>query len=576
VIPLHDSSASGRLKSIVAGSKFMSWPRLQSYLLKTLRSDLLAALSVAAVAVPTGMAYAELANFSPVIGLYASILPLIAYACLGSSPQLIVGPDAATCTIVAAALVPLASGDPERYLALSMALSMIVGVICVVAGLLRLGVVADFLSRPILTGFLNGIALTIISKQLSNFCGLTPLGNTGFFLRVADFLTRLGDIHRPTLVVGLVTLLLMWAVSRLIPRAPSPLVGVTAGLLIAGIFDLEKSVVALVGTIPAGLPLPKLPVVSLDDLQTLSFEALGILLVSFCSAIATAKSFAVRNSYEVDANRELIALGAADLLSGISQGFAVSGADSRTAISDVVGGKTRMTGVYAAVLMAIVLLFLTGPLSMVPKTSLAAVLIAAGASLFDVKAMLRLYHISRLEFWIANVATMGVITIGVGAGIVIAVVLSVTILLLRVSRPHDAILGLVPGTEDYGDSAEHPGAYGVPGLLIYRFDAAVLFFNAGYFKERVRSAVAGEPATRTFLFDAEAVTMIDITAAFALEEVRTELASRGINFVVARARTALRVQFDRFGLFGAKFEGFYPSIRSAVEAFVATTPRGEN
>jgi high affinity sulfate transporter 1 len=548
--PIFDP-ASGRLR--------------KSNRLTYLRSDVLAALSVAAVAVPTGMAYAELANFPPVIGLYSSILPLVAYACLGSSRQLIVGPDAATCTIVASALVPLAAGDPVRYLALSVALSMIVGVMCVAAGLLRLGVVAEFLSRPILTGFMNGIALTIVSKQLGSFCGFALPSDTGFFFRIANFLTRLGETHTPTLVVGLATLVIMWVASRLTRRAPGPLVGVAAGLLLAGVFDLEKSEVALVGTIPAGFPLPKLPVVSLNDVQTLSFEALGVLLVSFCSAIATAKSFAARNAYEIDANRELIALGAADLASGITQGFVVSGADSRTAISDVVGGKTRMTGIYSALLMTLVILFLTRPLSMVPKSSLAAVLIAAGASLFDFDATLRLYHMSRREFWIANVATLGVITIGVGAGIVIAVVMSLATLLRRVSRPHDAILGRIPGTDDYGDTAEHPGARGVPGVLIYRFDASVLFFNAEYLKERVRSALAAAPHdVRTFLFDAEAVTMIDTTAAFALEEIRAELASHDINFVVACARTALREHFDRYGL--SAVSSFYPSIRSAVDA----------
>jgi high affinity sulfate transporter 1 len=561
----HDPSDSGR-KRVAADFDPASGRLRKSYRLGDFRSDVLAALSVAAVAVPTGMAYAELANFPPVIGLYSSILPLVAYACLGSSRQLIVGPDAATCTIVASALVPLAAGDPARYLALSIALSMIVGVMCVAAGLLRMGVVAEFLSRPILTGFMNGIALTIVSKQLGSFCGFALPGDTGFFFRLANFLTRLGETHTPTLVVGLTTLVIMWVASRLTRRAPGPLVGVAAGLLLAAVFDLEKSEVALVGTIPAGFPLPKLPVVSLNDVQTLCFEALGVLLVSFCSAIATAKSFAARNSYEIDANRELIALGAADLASGITQGFAVSGADSRTAISDVVGGKTRMTGVYSAFLMTLVILFLTRPLSMVPKSSLAVVLIAAGASLFDFDATLRLYHMSRREFWIANAATLGVITIGVGAGIVIAVVMSLATLLRRVSRPHDAILGRIPGTDEYGDTAEHPGALGVPGLLIYRFDASVLFFNAEYLKERVRSALGAAPHdVRTFLFDAEAVTMIDTTAAFALEEIRAELASRDINFVVACARTALREHLDRYGL--SAVSSFYPSIRSAVDAF---------
>jgi high affinity sulfate transporter 1 len=536
-----------------------------------LRLDLLAGLSVAAVEVPTAMAYAELAGFPPVIGIYSSILPLVAYACFGSSRQMIVGPDAATCTIVAAALVPLAAGDPGRYLALSMALAIIVGVMCMIAGFLRLGAVADLLSRPILTGFMNGIALTIVSKQLGGFCGFALLQDTGFFLRIVNFAARLGEVHGPTLLVGSVTLALIWASGRIAPRLPGPLVGVGLGLLIAAIFDLRTSAVALIGTIPAGIPLPMFPLASLEDVESLSFEALGILLVSFCSAIATAKSFAARNGYDIDPNRELIALGAANIASGVSQGFAVSGADSRTAISEVAGGRTQMTGVFAAVLMTMVLLFLTRPLSMVPRSSLAAVLIAAGVSLFDLPATVRLYRVSGREFWVAIVATLGVITIGVGAGIVIAVLLTVLTLLLRASRPHDAILGRLPGTDDYSDIEQHPDAKGEPGLLIYRFDASLLFFNAEYFKQRVRSAVAAAAIKpRAFIFDVEAVTMIDITATYVLEEVRAELESRGIDFAIARSRTALREQLNRYGLLGVGAERFFLSIKAAVEVFKGT------
>ena len=310
-----------------------------------------------------------------------------------------------------------------------------------------------------------------------------------------------------------------------------------------------------------------LPVVSLTDIEELSFEALGILLVSFCSAIATAKSFAARNGYDIDPNRELVGLGAANIAAGISQGFAVSGADSRTAISDVAGGKTQMTGIFAAVLMAMVLLFLTRPLSIVPRSSLAAVLIAAGVSLVDLPATIRLYRMSRREFWVSNVATLGVITIGVGAGIVIAVLLTVLTLLLRASRPHDAILGRLPDTDDYVDIEQHQAARGVPGLLIYRFDASLVFFNAEYFKQRVRSAVrAVAVKPRAFIFDVEAVTMIDITAAYALEEVRAELEARGIEIMIARSRTALREQLNRYGVLGLGAERFYSSVKAAVDA----------
>ena len=536
----------------------------QFYGLESLYSDLLAALSVAAVAVPTAMAYAELAGFPPVVGLYSSILPLVAYACLGSSPQLIVGPDAATCTIVAATLVPLAAQNSERYLALSITLSMIVGVMCVAAGILRLGVVADLLSRPILSGFMNGIALTIISKQLGNFCGYALLSDTGFFLRIVNFLSRLGETHLPTLLlIGHSST--GWAVNRFCCALPGP----PRRCVVGGIWLLpsstSKATVALASD-SRGFPKPGLPSVSIDDIQTLSLSALGILLVSYCSAIATAKSYATRNGYQIEPNRELIALGAANLASGISHGFAVSGADSRTAISDLAGGKTRKTGIYAAVLMALVLLFLTQPLSMVPRSSLAAVLIAAGISLFDFAAIRRLYRASPAEFWVANVATLGVISIGVGAGIIIAVLLTVTTLLLWVSRPHDAILGVLPDSGDYGDIAEHPGAKAIADLLIYRFDASVLFFNAEYFQQRLRSAIiAAAVKPRCVILDAEAITMIDITAAYALEELRAEFESRSINFAIA-ARTALRE-----GLIDTRAQGegrvLYPSVRSQQSAY---------
>lgn len=575
-VPLQGSSDGEVPENAAADSPTTARPRLRHYEVEHLRFDLVAALSVTAVAVPTAMAYAELAGFPPVIGLYSSILPLIAYAFVGSSPQLIVGPDAATCTIVAATVFPLASQDPERYAALSITLSIIVGLMCIAGGVFRFGVVADLLSRPILSGFMNGIALTIISKQLGNFCGFALVSDTGFFLRVTDFLARLGEIHGPTLLVGSVTLVVIGAVSRLYPRFPTPLVGVVGGILLAAIFDLEGSSVALVGRIPAEFPVPKLPAVSINDFKALSLSALGILLVSFCSDLATAKSFAARNGYEIDPNRELIALGAANLASGISQGFAVSGADSRTAISDLAGGKTRMTGVYAAVLMTLVLLFLTRLLSLVPKSSLAAILIAAGASLFDLAMIRRLYRASRREFWVANVATLGVITIGVGAGIIIAVVLTVMTLLLRASRPHDAILGVVPGSQDYGDIAEHPGAKGTPGLLIYRFDASLLFFNSEYFKQRLRSAVASVTAKpRGIILDVEAMTMIDITATYALEELRSQFESEGIIMFVARARTAFREELNRYGVFGARAECFNPTIHAAVAAFHALTQPGD-
>jgi high affinity sulfate transporter 1 len=534
---------------------------------RTIKStDLLAGLAIAAVEIPTALAYAELAGFPPVAGLYASILPLVAYALFGSSPQLIVGPDAATCALVAASLAPVAMGNPLRHLELSIALSVVVGSFCVVGGLLRLGGLANFLSRPILVGFLNGMGLVIISGQLGKLFGLHVRTDTGFFLRIADFVSKIGQTHFPTLIVGILTLVLIYLVGRVAPRVPGPLVGVCGGIAMMVLLDSEKWPVARMGAVPAGFSLPHFHSGFFSDAAQILPDAVGIALISFCSSMITAKSFAVRNGYEVQADREFIALGIANIASGLSSGFPIAGADSRTAINDLTGGRSQASGLTAAIIMAVVLVACTAPLAYIPNASLGAVLVLAGVSLFDIRTLRRIWAISRAEFVLSAVATLGVATIGVLPGIALAIALSVALLLVRASSPYDAILGQVPGVDGFADISEYAGAQTIPGVLIYRFDAALLFFNADYFKQRVRQAVArsGEPV-RLFIFDMEAISVIDITGLDALEDVRSELASKGTNFVVARAKAELREHLVRAGSWdriGA--ENFHPSVRSAV------------
>ena len=535
---------------------------------RTIKStDLLAGLAIAAVEIPTALAYAELAGFPPVVGLYASILPLVAYALFGSSPQLIVGPDAATCALVAASLAPVAMGNPLRHLELSITLSVVVGSLCVVGGLLRLGGLANFLSRPILVGFLNGMGLVIISGQLGKLFGLHVRTDTGFFLRIADFVSKIGQTHFPTLIVGILTLVLIYLVGRVAPRVPGPLVGVCGGIAMMVLLDSEKWPVARMGAVPAGFSLPHFHSGFFSDAAQILPDAVGIALISFCSSMITAKSFAVRNGYEVQADREFIALGIANIASGLSSGFPIAGADSRTAINDLTGGRSQASGLTAAIIMAVVLVACTAPLAYIPNASLGAVLVLAGVSLFDFQTLRRIWGISRAEFVLSAVATLGVATIGVLPGIALAIALSVALLLVRASSPYDAILGQVPGVDGFADISEYASAQTIPGVLIYRFDAALLFFNADYFKQRVRQAVArsGEPV-RLFIFDMEAISVIDITGLDALEEVRSELASKGTSFVVARAKAELREHLVRAGSWdriGA--ENFHPSVRSAVQ-----------
>jgi len=522
---------------------------------------------VAAVALPIAIAYSQLAGVPPVYGLYASLLPLVAYFFLGSSRQLIIAPDAATCAIVAAVVAPLAGQDPARYVSLTAGLAMIAGVICIAAGFARLGFLTNFLARPILTGYLNGIAICIISGQLGTLFGFR-LAPAGFFRLLWQFFSKLGETHGPTLAVGLVTLALLLLLSRLAPKVPGPLVAVTLGIAGSAALGLAKYGVKILGRIPAGLPAFKIPAISGPDWQPLAVGAVGLALISYNSAMVTARSFAVKNRYDIDPNREFIALGVANIGSGILQGFAVSGADSRTAVNDSMGGKSQVTGLVAAAVLASTLLFLTRPLGLLPMAVLSAVLIKASLSLFDLKALAALRRVSPREFRLCLGTLLGVITVGVLPGVVVAVGVAIVQLLVLASLPHDAVLGRIPGTDDYRDTRTNPGAETFPGLVIFRFGSSLVFFNADRFKARVMSVVREAPApVRGFLLDAGTMPYLDTTGAAVLDQVRADLEQAGITMAVASAKTPVRAMLDRAGLAGQIAPvRIFPTVAAAVEA----------
>lgn len=544
---------------------------IRNYNRSWLGSDLLAGVSVAAVAVPIGIAYSHLAGVPPVHGLYASILPLVAYALFGSSRQLIMAPDAATCAIVAATLTPLAGGDSARYISLSMILTMMTGVFCIAAGVAKLGFLTHFLARPILTGYLNGIALSIISGQLGTLFGFS-LQPTGFFRLLFEFFSKLGETHYLTLTVGIAIFATLRILKYLTPNIPAPLIAVVLGIAATAFFDLGGRGVTLVSAIPSGLPWLMIPTFAPRDLEPLAFGAVGLALISFNSAMVTARSFAVKNRYEIDSNQEFIALGVADLGAGLSQGFAISGADSRTAVNDSVGGKTQITGLVAAAVLIVVLLFFTEPLSLLPVTVLAAVLINAALSLFDLQSLLRLRRISHQEFRLSLVASLGVITVGVLPGVLIAVGLAIIQLLARASRPNDAVLGQIPGADGFYDVHSRPDAETLPGLIIYRFDSSLVFFNADYLKTRIRTVVAeAKTKPRWFIVDGESMPWIDTTGAAILDEVRNDLAEENISLAIARPKRALRFMLDKTGLKEQIGRGMvFPTLGAAVEAFKKT------
>jgi len=546
---------------------------LSGYQKDWLRYDLLAGVSVAAVALPIAIAYGQLAGVPPVYGLYSSLLPLLAYALLGSSRQLIIAPDAASCAIVATVVAPLAGHDLARYLSLMAALAIITGVFCIAAGLARLGFLTNFLARPILTGYLNGIAIWIITGQLGALFGFS-LAPAGFFRLMWQFFSKLGETHGPTLAVGLTTLALLLLLGRLAPKVPGPLVAAVIGIACSAVFGFAKYGVRLLGNIPAGLPAITIPAIAGSDWQHLVIGAAGLALISYTSAMVTARGFASKNRYDIDSNREFIALGVADIGAGILQGFAVSGADSRTAMNDSVGGKSQVTGLVTAAVLVLTLLFLTGPLSWLPMAVLSAILIKAAMGLFDLHSLASLRRVSPQEFRLCLITLLGAITVGVLQGVLVAVGVAIVQLLVRASRPHDAVLGRIPGTSAFLDTTTHPEAEKFPGMVIYRFDSSLVFFNADHFRARVRTLVREAPApVRCLLLDAETIPYLDTTGAASMDQLRSDLKDEGIAMALAAAKSPVRTMLDRTGLAGRiGSDRMFPTVASAVEALSRATP----
>ncbi|MCP8633511.1 SulP family inorganic anion transporter [Pseudomonas mosselii] len=530
-------------------------------------ADLQAGLSVAAIQIPIAIAYAQIVGLPPQYGLYACVLPMMVYALIGSSRQLMVGPDAATCAMIGGAVAPLAMGDAHRIAELSVIVTVLVGVMLIAAGVARAGFIASFFSRPILIGYLNGIGLSLLAGQLSKVVGFKIEGD-GFILSLINFLQRLGEIHWLTLAIGLAGLgLLVW-LPRRYPRLPAALVTVVVFTALAGLFGLDRYGVAILGPVPAGIPELAWPQSSLAETKSLLRDALGIATISFCSAMLTARSFAARHGYAINANHEFLALGVSNLAAGISQGFAISGADSRTAVNDMVGGKSQLVGIIAALVIALILLFFTAPMAWIPQAALGAVLLMAGWGLIDVKSLKTIRKLSRFEFWLCLLTTVGVLGLGVLPGIVFAVTLAILRLLYSIYQPTDAVLGWVPGIEGQVDVRQHKDARTVPGLVVYRFDDAILFFNADYFKMRLLEAVQGVEKPQVVLFDAEAVTSIDVSGVAALREVRDTLAAQGIHFAIARARGTFLRMLVRSGMAREMEEKLlFGSVRAGIRAY---------
>lgn len=522
---------------------------LRGYRRSWLSGDLLAGVAVAAYLVPQVMAYAEIAGLPAASGLAAACGSLVVYAILGSSRQLSVGPESTTALMTAVAVAPLAAGDPARYGALAAGLAVVVGVICLLGRLARAGALADLLSRPVLVGYLAGVAVIMIVSQLGKVTGISVDGRS-VAAELASFARGLDTVHGPTAVLAAALLVFLFVGARLAPRWPVPLVGMLLAAGAVAVFSLQDQGIAVVGSASTGLQAPAVPALGLDDWGALLLPAVGIAVVGYSDNMLTSRSFAARKGQNVDGNAELVALGAANVVSSFLRGFPVSSSGSRTAIGDAQGSRTQLHSLVAVVLVLAVLLFGQAVLASFPVAALGAVVVYAATRLVDVAEFRRIARFRRTELLLALVTTAAVLVFGVLYGVLAAVAASVVELLRRLARPHDAVLGFVPGVAGMHDLDDYPDARPVPGLVVYRYDAPLCFANAEDFRRSALGALDsnGPDPPRWFLLNAEANVELDSTAAAAMDALISELRRRGIEFALARVKQDLRDVLRTAGL----------------------------
>ena len=497
---------------------------------------------------------------------------MVIYALLGSSPQLSVGPESTTAVMTAVAIAPLAAPDGSDYAALASMLAMIVGVVYGIGYLTRLGFLADLLSKPILIGYMAGVAIIMITGQLGKASGLSIEAHS-VFGEIQAFLHQLPQAHWPTVLLSILVLLFLFIVQARFPTAPGPLLAVLLATVAVKLFHLDQLGIAVVGDIPAGLPRLTLPSLSVDRIVTLLSSALGIALVGYSDNVLTARAFATRNGYHIDANQELLALGAANIGSGLMQGFPISSSGSRTVIGNALGNKTQLFSLVAMLAVILVLLFLRPLLSSFPNAALGALVIYAATRLIEISEFRRLRRFRNTELALALITTVGVLATDLLVGIAIAVGLSVIELFARVARPHDAVLGQVLGLDGWHDIDDWDGATTIPGLVLYRYDAPICFANIENFKRRALAAIAAERhPVKWFVLNTEAIAEIDITAADMLAELHQELSNQDITFAMARVKQDLYLQLQRSGLLETVGrDRIYPTLATAIEAFQTET-----
>jgi len=544
---------------------------LMEYQVAWFTRDLMAGLVLTTMLVPVGIAYALASGVPGIYGLYATIIPLLAYALFGPSRILVLGPDSALAPVILAVVFPLSGGDPMRAVALASMMAVVSGLVCILIGMLRLGFVTELLSKPIRYGYMNGIALTVLISQLPKLFGFSVDGTGPLrdLVRISNGILG-GQANWTSLAVGVGTLVAILLLKRF-KRIPGLLLAVVAATIVVGVLNLNATAgVKVLGPLPQGLPSFALPMISFAHLKDVIIGGCAVAMVAFADTSVLSRTYAAKTRTPVDPNQEMIGLGAANLAAGLFQGFPVSSSSSRTPVAESAGAKTQLTGVVGAIGVALLLLFAPNLLKDLPSSALAAVVIAAAIGLFEFADLRRIFRIQQWEFWLSIVCFVGVAVFGVIPGIGIAIVIAVIEFLWDGWRPHYAVLARVDGIRGYHDIKRYPNARRIPGLVLFRWDAPLFFANAELFHQRMLEAIAGSPTqVRRIIVTAEPVTSIDVTSADMLAELEHSLTESGIELRFAEMKDPVKDKLKRFELFerfGAA--DFYPTIGAAVDAYL--------
>lgn len=566
--------AKPRLRAASAGWRIPLWHSLRHSTRHSLRKDALAGLTVCVVMIPSVIAYAELLHLPPVAGLYSALAACVGYALFASSRQVIAGPDAAIGLLAGTAILPLAGGDPVRTAMLAAELAALSSLVLVLAARLNLGAIADLLSRPVLIGYLNGASLILVSTQLGKLFGL-PLGGEEFFPTLWGLWQGLPLTHLPTLLCGLVLIGVLVALGRWWPRVPAALAVSALAMALGSLFQLEEQGVAMVTAVPGGLPMPSWPTLWFADIKALAPAAMAIAFLAFSDGILLAQTFADKHRCDIDANQELAALGAANAAAALLQGFPVSASQSRTSVVDAAGGQSQVAQLVAAAGLLVFLLFATDLIALLPKVALGAILVVTALGMVEVASLSALYRIDRRDFWLAVLVMLCILVAGVVPGILLGMLLSLIGVLVEISRPRDAVLSRL-GSDGKFHDLDHtePTAHTVPGLLVYRLYAPLIFANARFVMNRLRAlADAADPPLQWLVIDAQAITDLDLTAAQRLANLCQELAAEGIEVKIADAPRPFREELDKVGLTDQLGQPpFYVSVKTAVDAFEREGP----